>query len=178
MEPASTPSGTVPSPTGPPTPSQTGPFTPSHMGAFTPSHTGLCVSDLERSLRFYCDGLGFEVGGRFHLTRQIAEVDPPVDVVSQFISLGGLRIELLDYASPGTLGTPHARRNHLGLTHLSFVVDDVEVRARDLEAVGGTVLQDTRNPPEDDTLRVLFVADPDGNRIELMSFPEGRAPSY
>jgi glyoxylase I family protein len=24
------------------------------------SHFGLCVSDLERSLRFYCDGLGFE----------------------------------------------------------------------------------------------------------------------
>ena len=26
------------------------------------SHVGICVSDLERSLRFYCEGLGFEVG--------------------------------------------------------------------------------------------------------------------
>jgi catechol 2,3-dioxygenase-like lactoylglutathione lyase family enzyme len=26
------------------------------------SHLGLCVSDLERSLRFHCDGLGFERG--------------------------------------------------------------------------------------------------------------------
>ena len=25
------------------------------------SHVGLCVSDLEKSLRFYVDGLGFEV---------------------------------------------------------------------------------------------------------------------
>jgi glyoxylase I family protein len=145
---------------------------------YTPSHTGLCVSDLERSLRFYCDGLGFEVGGRFHLTRQIAEVDPPVDVLSQFIHLGGHRIELLDYASPGPLGEPHTRRNQLGLTHLSFIVDDVEERARHLEAAGGTILQDTRNPPEDDSLRILFVADPDGNRIELMAFPAGRVPSY
>lgn len=145
---------------------------------YTPSHAGLCVSDLERSLRFYCDGLGFERGGTFHITRPIAEVDPPVDVVSQFIRLGSLRIELLDYASPGSIGTPHTRRNQLGLTHLSFVVDDVEARALELEAVGGTILQDTRNPDEDETLRVLFVADPDGNRIELMSFPDGQAPEY
>src|SRR5262245_10435928 len=27
--------------------------------AYRPSHFGLCVSDLERSLRFYRDGLGF-----------------------------------------------------------------------------------------------------------------------
>jgi catechol 2,3-dioxygenase-like lactoylglutathione lyase family enzyme len=146
--------------------------------AYVPSHTGLCVSNLERSLRFYCEGLGFEVGGRFHITRQIAEVDPPVDVISQFIHLGGLRIELLDYTSPGTFGTPHTRRNHVGLTHLSFIVDNVEVRARELETVGGTILQDTRNPPEDDSIRILFVADPDGNRVELMAFPEGNPPLY
>ncbi len=145
---------------------------------YAPSHMGLCVTNLERSLRFYCDGLGFELGGRFHITRQIAEVDAPVDVISQFIRLEGLRIELLDYTSPGTFGTPHTRRNHLGLTHLSFVVDDVEARALELEAVGGTILQDTRNPPDDETLRILFVADPDGNRVELMAFPEGGGPSY
>jgi glyoxylase I family protein len=146
--------------------------------SYTPSHIGLCVSDLERSLRFYCDGLGFEMGGRFRLTRQIAEVDPPVEVISQFIHLGGQRIELLDYASPGPFGQPHVRRNHLGLTHLSFIVDDVEAGARHLEMVGGTILQDTRNPAEDESLRILFVADPDGNRVELMAFPEGRVPSY
>lgn len=139
----------------------------------TPSHTGLCVSDLDRSLRFYRDGLGFAVLQRFHLTRPIAEVDPPVDVVSQFIRLQGLTLELLAYASPGVFGAPHHRRNQLGLTHLSFIVDDVEARARDLAALGGTVLEGTRNPAEDQSVRILFVADPDGNRVELMSFPGG-----
>jgi catechol 2,3-dioxygenase-like lactoylglutathione lyase family enzyme len=143
---------------------------------YEPSHIGLCVTNMDRSLRFYRDGLGFTVGAQFHLTRQIAEVEPPVDVVSQFIHLGGLTIELLDYASPGTFGTPHHRRNQLGLTHLSFIVDDVEARALDLEAAGGTILQDTRNDPADPTLRILFVGDPDGNRIELMSFPDGQPP--
>lgn len=140
-------------------------------GPVQASHTGLCVSDLERSLRFYRDGLGFAVLQRFHLTRPIAEVDPPVDVVSQFVRLGGLTLELLAYASPGVFGTPHHRRNQLGLTHLSFVVDDIEARARGLEAVGGTVLEDTRHLGED--VHIVFVADPDGNRVELMSFPGG-----
>ena len=27
----------------------------------TPSHLGVCVASLERSMRFYCDGLGFEM---------------------------------------------------------------------------------------------------------------------
>ena len=31
------------------------------------SHLGLCVSDLARSLRFSCDGFGFERGRRFEV---------------------------------------------------------------------------------------------------------------
>jgi lactoylglutathione lyase len=27
---------------------------------FAPSHLGICVSDLDRALRFWCDGMGFE----------------------------------------------------------------------------------------------------------------------
>jgi catechol 2,3-dioxygenase-like lactoylglutathione lyase family enzyme len=146
-----------------------------HANPYRVSHTGLCVTDVERSLRFYCEGLGFRSGNRYHITRQIAEVDPPVDVVSQFIRLGGVQIELLDYASPGTIGEPHHRRNHLGLTHLSFWVDDVEARALALERLGGTILQDTRNPSEDTSVRILFLADPDGTRVELMA--PGTPPS-
>lgn len=141
---------------------------------YKPSHIGLCVTDLERSMRFYCEGIGFKPHKRFHLTRQIAEVDAPVDVTAQFIMLGTLEIELLYYASPGTIGQPHQRRNHLGLTHLSFVVDDVEASALELEALGGTILQDTRNDTDDpEAERILFLADPDGTRVELMSIPAG-----
>ena len=139
---------------------------------YKPSHTGLCVTDLDRSLRFYCDGLGFEKANTYHLTRQIAEVDPPVDVTAQFIQLGALEIELLAYASPAVIGEPSRRRNQLGLTHLSFIVDDVEARALELEAAGGTILPETRNDTTDpNSERILFVADPDGTRIELMSIP-------
>ena len=33
----------------------------------SPSHLGLCVSDLARSLRFYCEGLGFELAEGYTL---------------------------------------------------------------------------------------------------------------
>ena len=54
----------------------------------------------------------------------------------------------------------------VGLTHLSFVVDDVDaVMARLLDAGGAVV------PGTDANLgiRVVFLTDPDGTRIELMS---------
>ena len=53
------------------------------------SHIGLCVTDLDRALRFYVDGLGFEPFARFELERDIAEVDPPVKLTSLFIQKNG-----------------------------------------------------------------------------------------
>src|SRR5882724_2291391 len=97
--------------------------------AFTPSHFGICVRNVERSLRFYCDGLGFEKAETFDVTDAFGkalEVEGEVAGTSQFIRRGGMRIELLAYQSPGTTGEPSRRRNQLGITHLSFVVDDVD----------------------------------------------------
>ena len=66
---------------------------PSPAFTYTPSHIGLCVSDLERSLRFWVDGLGFEIFERFEIQRPVAEVDDPVDLTSLFVQRGGLRVE-------------------------------------------------------------------------------------
>ena len=143
--------------------------------SFTTSHIGICVRDLDRSRRFYVDGLGFDEFARFEMTRTIAEVDPPCDFTSFFIQKGGLRVELLHYRSPGAIGHPSTRRNQLGLTHLSFVVDDVDAAARDLEAYGGTIIEGTRSGQDDeDAVQIIFLADPDGTRVELMRLAKGQ----
>jgi catechol 2,3-dioxygenase-like lactoylglutathione lyase family enzyme len=143
--------------------------------SYATSHIGLCVRDLERSRRFYVDGLGFEEYARFEIDRQIAEVDPPCDFTSFFIQKDGLRIELLDYRSPGVFGEPVNRRNHVGLTHLSFVVDDVDAAARELESYGGTIIEGTRSGQDDpDMVQIIFLADPDGTRVELMRLGKGQ----
>ena len=142
---------------------------------YAPSHIGICVGDLERSRRFYVDGLGFEEFARFEMTRPIAEVDPPCDFTSFFIQKAGLRVELLHYRSPGVIGHPSTRRNHLGLTHLSFVVDDVDAAAIELEAFGGTIIEGTRSGQNDhDAVQIIFLADPDGTRVELMRLAKGQ----
>ena len=142
----------------------------------TTSHIGLCVRDLERSKRFYIDGLGFTEFARFELTRPLAEMEPPCHVISFFVEKDGLRIELLDFPEPGVFGTPSTRRNQLGLTHLSFVVEDVDAAARELEEYGGKIIEGTRSGQDDlAAVQISFLEDPDGTRVELMRLAEGQA---
>ena len=139
------------------------------------SHFGLCVSDLERSLRFYRDGLGFEQGPRYEVGGDFArtlEARGPIELVSQFIHKDGVSIELLWYKSPAPHGTPSASRAQLGFTHLSVSVDDVDAAARKLVGCGGTLLPDTRTSAKVEAgtaSQFVFVADPDGVRVELMA---------
>jgi catechol 2,3-dioxygenase-like lactoylglutathione lyase family enzyme len=142
------------------------------IGAVT-SHLGLCVTDLARSMRFYCDGLGFTAGVRYDLDDTMMpglgsslEVASPVALTSQFIELPGMKIELLEYRSPQPSGTPSASRGTIGLTHLSFYVDDVDVSATRLVACGGTIIESTRQSLG---VQIVFLTDPDGTRVELMS---------
>jgi lactoylglutathione lyase len=139
------------------------------------SHFGMCVSDLDRSLRFYCEGLGFEhyeshsIGSEF---RVLMELDGDVALESRFIRLGGTSIELLQFASPATVGDGVRRPiNKLGLTHLCLRVDDIGAVASRVREYGGTVLDDTRTTfgPE---LDFVYCTDPDGVRVELMRIPQ------
>jgi catechol 2,3-dioxygenase-like lactoylglutathione lyase family enzyme len=138
------------------------------------SHVGLCVTDLARSLRFYCDGLGFVPGSRYAVGSDFArtlEVAGPVDLVSQFVAKNGFQIELLCYATPRPHGSPSRSRGALGFTHLSVLVDDVDAAAKHLVECGGTLLPDTRTSasvPGGTAGEFVFVADPDGVRVELM----------
>jgi glyoxylase I family protein len=141
----------------------------------TTSHIGLCVRELERSRRFYVEGLGFTEFARFELDRAIAEVDEPCSLTSFFIQKDGLRVELLDYRSPGVFGTPSSRRNQLGLTHLSFVVEDVDAAAEELVQYGGTIIEGTRSGQDDPaSVQIVFLEDPDGTRVELMRLAAGQ----
>jgi lactoylglutathione lyase len=133
------------------------------------SHVGICVTDLDQSLRFYCDGLGFERGDSFPIDATFGaalEVPGELSLTSQFIRREGLAVELLHYVTPAPTGRPSERRNQLGLTHLSFYVDDVDVTAASLVAAGGTVIESTRTTNEG--IDLVFLHDPDGVRIELM----------
>jgi glyoxylase I family protein len=135
------------------------------------THIGICVADLPRSLAFYRDALGFREVGRYAVgdeaTATILEVEGArVELV--YLERDGFRVELLHYPSPGHQGTGERRpMNALGLTHLSFAVDDLESVGRSIEAGGGRVLGKTHATFQSGN-RGLFALDPDGTRIELI----------
>ena len=143
------------------------------MASITFSHCGLCVSDLEQALRFYAEGLGYEVAERFDVDDTFAgtlEVPKGVILESQMIVKDGSKIELLGWTNPKASGTPLASRSQLGLTHLSFYVEDLPAVEAKLLSLGGSTIESTRTHVDmgQTTLDLVFLADPDGNRIELM----------
>ena len=134
----------------------------------TVSHFGICVSDLERSARFYTEALGFtrshEVDFRQPFDR-LTEL-PGLDGHAGFFLKGPLMVELIHYRAPEAVG-PASRRpmNQLGLTHIAIVVTDMDAAVEKIEACGGTALQETRviSPHGE----MMFATDPDGTRLEL-----------
>ena len=131
------------------------------------SHLGICVSDVEASLRFYRDALGFEVKSELLVKGEPSDTLlrlRDVALRAVYLRRDGLTIELLHYASPGHVGDGKPRAmNALGLTHLSLRVDDLDAIASDLSSRGFALLDDTRIDSP-----AIFATDPDGTLIELV----------
>ncbi len=137
------------------------------------SHFGICVSDLGRSLRFYCEGLGFEKAESHPIGSEFASLMdlPEVAVTSQFIRRDATAIELLAFSEPAPFGERERRPvNQLGLTHLSFRVRDVPATALRLVELGGAVVESSRTQIDlgGAALEFVYCTDPDGVRVELM----------
>jgi catechol 2,3-dioxygenase-like lactoylglutathione lyase family enzyme len=137
------------------------------------SHFGICVSDLERSLRFYCEALGFEKAESHAIGSEFARLMDLSDVVvaSQFIRRGPTAIELLAFDEPAPFGSRERRAvNQLGLTHLSFRVRDVAATVARIVALGGAVVDSSRTVIDlgGTPLEFVYCTDPDGVRVELM----------
>lgn len=148
----------------------------SDSGVLYPMHVGVCVRDLERSIRFYRDGLGFEEAGRLRVegepTATMLGLSSDLVLEAVYLERDGLRIELLHYPVPGTVGSDDARpMNQLGLTHFAVRVTSLDEVAKRIVALGGHVLESTRvHNPEFDS-HLVYATDPDGTRLELVQVP-------
>ena len=139
------------------------------------SHLGICVRDPERSMRFYCDHLGFRRVSKLVVSNpesaRLVQLDP-LDLHSTFIERDGVRIELLHYVEPGFEGEPTARpMNRLGLTHLALRVEGLTGLLERLRDEGFEVIEATRIENAEFHSSVVFALDPDGVRVELIEMP-------
>ena len=122
-------------------------------------HTMVRVTDLDASLRFYCDALGLQVlrrrdvpEGRFTLVFLAA----PGDETAQ--------VELTWNHDPEV----YTGGRNFG--HLAYAVDNIYATCQRLQDHGVTILR----PPRDG--RMAFVRSPDGISVELLQAGTPLAP--
>lgn len=133
-------------------------------------HTGIVVADLEASLYFYSDLLGFQVA------KQMEEAGDYIDNISslrnvkvttvKMTSPSGQMIELLKYRSH-----PAEQKMReiceIGISHIAFTVDNLDIEYERLRANGIQF----NSPPQlspDGYAKVTFCRAPEGTLIELV----------
>ena len=131
------------------------------------NHVGQCVTDLERSKRFYCELLGFsfdrEINPPDELSAKLMGLEPPLAMTASYLVRDGLVLELLHYAAAGQTRPTRARTmNEPGLTHISLSVDDLDGTLARVPDFGGEVIADSNIGAG------VFVRDPDGQLVELL----------
>ena len=134
-------------------------------------HTAISTSDIERSLQFYRDLLGFKevFSSKWDIGTEVTDKivglkDSSARVV--MLRAGNACVELFQYATPepkpGNMNRPVC--DH-GITHLCLQVADIDAEYTRLKAAGMRF----HCPPQDvGGLRATYGRDPDGNVVELL----------
>jgi catechol 2,3-dioxygenase-like lactoylglutathione lyase family enzyme len=142
-------------------------------------HTGITVSNLERSVAFWRDVLGFEPSHTAHQTGKLAQEITGVAGAEIKLAVlkapGGYKIELLEYLAPPDR-EKHAdlRPCDVGSIHIALLVDKLDGVLSAIEASGWKAAgkpQILKSGPNAGK-RVVYVRDPDGTTIEFMQPPE------
>ncbi|MUV86358.1 VOC family protein [Natronomonas sp. CBA1123] len=136
------------------------------MTDLTAHHVGLTVSDLDRAVAFYRDTLGLEVVSRFEVGGEAFATAVDVDGASgtfAHLDADGVRIELVEYDPEGAAST--SALNQPGACHVGFAVEDVDAFVAGLSDDVETISEPQTT---ESGTRLVFLRDPDGNRIELL----------
>ena len=140
-------------------------------------HTGFTVSDIERSIEFYRDGLGLT------LFRRQTGTAPYLSTITGFAGVkleiallktpdGGSMLELLQYVSHPAPATDR-ETNRPGNAHVCFKVADIHEACAALKRRGVRLISD----PAEITAGVhqgawgVYLRDPDGFTVELYQPP-------
>lgn len=144
---------------------------------------GITVKEMDRSVKFYSEVLGF---------RKISDVELAGHEQEQLLGVFGLRmrvvrmqlgdefIELTDYLTSGGRSIPEdAKSNDLIFQHIAIVVSDMDRAYQQLRRFN--VMHVSTNPqtiPQSNIaaagVKAFYFHDPDMHNLELIYFPKGK----
>lgn len=139
-----------------------------------PHHTGIQVADLERSVAFYRDILGFELvfqwNPRADYIRTIVGY-PDADIHAAILRMPNSEhfLEILEYREVEK--TPvDTRTANPGTAHLAFFTDDCDGLYAELTAKGVRSVSAPVTPTIGPNTggRAVYMIDPDGIRVEFI----------
>jgi catechol 2,3-dioxygenase-like lactoylglutathione lyase family enzyme len=141
------------------------------------NHTSFTVSDLDRSVAFFRDALGFEVTSK-------APRDPAVvsritgiegtEMMIAYVRGAGHSLELIQYLGPKEgRGRVRALPCDVGFAHVAYDVDDIDAAMtasarHDVNPIGEVAVI---NAGPNAGGRVVYLRDPDGVTIEFIEKP-------
>jgi lactoylglutathione lyase len=134
-------------------------------------HVGLNVSDLDAAERWYAEAFGY----RRDIALRIDALE--LDIVMLIHPERGDRLELLHRpgSHPGLRAdTPPDAILTEGFGHMAYDVAGVDLHFDRLVALGARPVMTPRPSPEPN-VRMAFVADPEGNLVELLDRTSGSA---
>ena len=138
-------------------------------------HAGISVSNLERSIAFYRDILGFKhiktEPVRNSRGRRLGVPDAVIQIA--IMEYGdGQSVELIQYIEPPAPNKYGEAVNSLGQVHIALKVDDIEAQMQHMikngvEFIGGN---DYETIPEGPLFgwKWVYFKDPDGTNLELI----------
>jgi catechol 2,3-dioxygenase-like lactoylglutathione lyase family enzyme len=121
-------------------------------------HVEIVTNQLDRTVQFYTEILGFTVKARDRIERSGLGV--PIDIV--YLDLGSTVVELIAYE--GAQVCPVPQTEHLGCRMIALEVDDMQktadyLRSKGVDIVWGPRVRETYSRAE--------ICDPNGFHIEF-----------
>jgi predicted enzyme related to lactoylglutathione lyase len=117
------------------------------------------ISDMERAVAFYRDGLGLTIGRRYRdKWTEMLGAEVPLDLLRE------------NEGSVTARGASRTFSRHWTPVHLDFVVDDVDAAVARAVDAGASVDQPAQERPYG---RIAVLADPFGNRFCLLKLRDG-----
>jgi catechol 2,3-dioxygenase-like lactoylglutathione lyase family enzyme len=140
------------------------------------NHTSFTVSNLDRTIAFFRDCLGFQVMSRAPrdpaIIRQVTGV-AGAEMEIAFLRGPGHVLELIEYKAPADRGRVNARPCDTGFAHIAFDVDDADAAVAAAAKHGVHPI----NPPiainagPNKGRKVVYLRDADGVTVEFIEAP-------